>query len=453
MDITYLEMFAGRFGDERRAKRGGLLAGRMVEAQSTVVRRLGGDRAGTVGFGRFLANPAVKTDEIFAAAGAATGARAAGLDHVLAIQDTTHLSFPRHAGTLGPGGDGKVPGLFLHPVVALDAADGTALGLAAGRVWTRAPEKVTARRKRALADRESARWIAAGEAAKTALAGARHVTLIADRESDIYAEWVSLPAANFDLITRACQDRLLDGGRRLFTVAAAWPEMGRCTIKLPARKNRPARTAKLALRFGSVVVRRPRNCTTPGLPETVTLNLVEVEEVDPPADQDPIHWRLLTTHAVADAAAAWQIVGWYRMRWRIEEYFRVLKRSGMDLESARVEGRHALLNLVAMAAVTGVAVMQLVEGRDAGPERRASEVLEPGEAPFARALNRRLEGRTAKQQNPHAEDSLAWLAWIVARLGGWSGYQRYGPAGPKTIAHGWSQFKAMSHGWSLSQNV
>ena len=421
------------------------------------MRRLGGDRAGTVGFGRFLANRAVKTEEIFAAAGAATGARAAGRDHVLAIQDTTHFSFPRHGGALGPGGDGKVPGLFLHPVIALDAADGTALGLAAGRVWTRAASKVTARRKRALADRESVRWIAEGEAAKTALAGARRVTLIADRESDIYAEWVSLPAANFDLITRACQDRVLDGGQRLFTVAAGWPEAGRRTIELPARNGRPARTAKLALRFGSVQVRRPRNCTTPGLPETLTLNLVEVAEVDPPADQDPIHWRLLTTHAVgdpgADAAAAWQIVGWYRERWRIEEYFRVLKRSGMDLESAKVEGRHALLNLIAMAAVAGVAVMQLVEGRDAGPERRATEVLEPGEAPFARALNRRLEGRTAKQRNPHEADSLAWLAWIVARLGGWSGYQRYGPAGPKTIAYGWSQFKAMSHGWSLSQNV
>lgn len=425
----------------------------MVETQSPVVRRLGGDRAGTVGFGRFLANPAVKTAEIFAAAGAATGTRATGRRHVLAIQDTTHLSFPRHAGALGPGGDGKVPGLFLHPVIAIDAVDGVALGLAAGRVWTRAAEKVTPRRKRALADRESARWIAAGGAAKAALAGARQVTLIADRESDIYAEWASLPAADFDLITRACRDRTLDGGRRLFTVAQAWPEVGRRTIELPARQGRPARTAKLGLRFGVVQLRRPRTCATPGLPETLTLNLVEVEAVDPPADQEPIHWRLLTTHALRDAAAAWRIVGWYRERWRIEEYFRVLKRSGMDLESAMVEGCHALLNLVAMAAVAGVAVMQLVEGRNAGPERRASEVLEPGEAPFARALNRRLEGRTAKQQNPHEADSLAWLAWIVARLGGWSGYQRYGPAGPKTIAHGWSQFKAMSHGWSLSQNV
>jgi hypothetical protein len=213
----------------------------MVETQSTVVRRLGGDRAGTVGFGRFLANPAVKTAEIFAAAGAAAGARATGRDHVLAIQDTTHLSFPRHGGALGPGGDGKVPGLFLHPVIALDAADGTALGLAAGRVWTRAAEKVTARRKRALEDRESARWIEAGEAAKAALAGARRVTLIADRESDIYAEWARLPAPGFDLITRACQDRTLEAGSGCSRSPRRGPRRGSAgSICRRARTGQPA---------------------------------------------------------------------------------------------------------------------------------------------------------------------------------------------------------------------
>jgi hypothetical protein len=118
-----------------------------------------------------------------------------------------------------------------------------------------------------------------------------------------------------------------------------------------------------------------------------------------------------------------------------------------------VEDAHGLLNLVAMAAVAGVTVMQLVEGRDAGPERRAAEVIDPHELEFARALNPTLEGKTEKQKNPHQKGSLAWLAWIVARLGGWSGYQRYGPPGPKTIAYGWDHFKTMSQGWNLRQNV
>ena len=54
---------------------------------------------------------------------------------------------------------------------------------------------------------------------------------------------------------------------------------------------------------------------------------------------------------------------------------------------------------------------------------------------FARALSRSLEDKTDRRKNPHQEGSLAWLAWIVARLGDWSGYPRYGPADPKTIAY------------------
>ena len=424
-----------------------------METGSPIVRKLGIDRAGTVGFGRFLGNRSVMPAEIFAAAGAAAGDRSAGR-HVLAIQDTTHLSFPRRkGGTLGPGGNGKVPGLFLHPLLALDAADGTALGLVAGHVWTRGPDKVEPRRKRSLKDKESMRWIETGAAAKAALCEARQVTLIADRESDIYEEWVALPDARFALLTRASRDRKLAGGERLFSVAADWPEADRLVLDLPPRKGRRARRATLALKYGSVRICRPRHCSTPGLPEEVVLQLVEVKEIDPPPGEAAIHWRLLTTHAVRSVAEAHQIVAWYRQRWRIEEYFRVLKRSGIDLEAAMIEGTHALLNLVAMAAVAGVAVMQLVEGRDAGPERRATEVIAPHEMAFAVALNPTLEGKTDKQKNPHQQGSLAWLAWITARLGGWSGYQRYGPAGPKTMACGWDQFKTMSQGWNLRQNV
>ena len=263
------------------------------------MRKLGNDRACTVAFGRFLGSRAVTPGQVFAAAGETIGRRAAGR-HVLAIQDTTHLSFPRRAGgTLGPGGNGKVPGLFLHPLLALDAADGTALGLAAGQVWTRGPGKVGPRRERAVKDKESMRWIETGAAAKAALAEARQVTLIADRESDIYEQWVTLPGPGFARPARADRDRKLAGGEGLFTVAADWPEADRTVLELPVRKGRPARRAKLTLKYGTVRICRPRHCSTPGMPETVTLRLVEVEERDPPPDETAIHWRLLTTHPVS----------------------------------------------------------------------------------------------------------------------------------------------------------
>ena len=423
----------------------------MGVAKTPIVRKLGQGRAGTVAYGRFLANPNVRFGDIFAAAGAQCGARARGR-RVLAIQDTTHLSYPGRP--LGPGGDGKVAGLFLHPVLVLDASDGTALGLAAGRVWTRKDEKVANRHTRAFEDKESERWLGEGAAARTALAEAAHVLMIADRESDIYEEWALLPrrgqdGADFDLLTRAQADRKLADGGMLFAAAAAWREAGRTKIEILARKDRVARTATLALKFGEVRIKKPARCRTKGIPATITLRLVEVAEIDAAADVEPVHWRLLTTCAVDSAEDAFAMVGAYRQRWRIEEYFRTVKRSGMDLESARLEGAHALHNLVAMGAVAGVPVMQLLEGRDAGPERRASEVIGPDLLIFAAALCATLEGKTQKQKNPNAAGSLAWLTWIVARLGGWSGYQRYGPAGPKTVADGWHIFTTMQHGWAL----
>jgi Transposase DDE domain len=423
--------------------------------RSPIVRTLGQGRAGTVAFGRFLGNAGVTPEEIFAAAADDCGARAAGRD-VIALQDTSHFSFPGRP--LGPGGDGKVPGLFLHPVLALDERSDEILGLAAGRVWTRDEEKPGPRHKRALHDKESGRWLAEGAAAKATLAAARHVTLIADRESDIYEEWARLPSRggdgpDFELIVRARFDRRLKGGGTLFKAAADWPEADEAAIEIVARKDRAARAARLVLKFGVVTITKPEDCLANDVPATLMLRLVEVEEIGAPAGVEPVHWRLLTTYGVTTAEEAWRIVALYRRRWRIEEYFRVLKRSGLDLESAQIEGRHALLNMVAMGAVAGVPVMQLVEGRDAGPERPASEVVPPDMLPFAAALGATLEGKTDKQRNPHARGSLAWLAWIVARLGGWSGYQRYGPPGPKTMAAGWQRFLMMQQGWALRRDV
>ena len=66
------------------------------------------------------------------------------------------------------------------------------------------------------------------------------------------------------------------------------------------------------------------------------------------------------------------------------------------------------------------------------------------------SVERKLPGRTAKQLNPHPPDSLAWAAWIIARLGGWTGYASQKPPGPKTMAIGWRQLAAMISGYILA---
>ena len=94
---------------------------------------------------------------------------------------------------LGEIGKGVDRGLLLHAMLAVDADTYGCLGLVSGRLWTR-PARMQWRRrvdhaKRPLADKESQRWLSTAEAAKSVLAAAASITVVADRESDIYAEW------------------------------------------------------------------------------------------------------------------------------------------------------------------------------------------------------------------------------------------------------------------------
>lgn len=54
-----------------------------------------------------------------------------------------------------------------------------------------------------------------------------------------------------------------------------------------------------------------------------------------PEGIEPVHWRLLTTHDIADAAVAWRAVDWYRMRWTIEQLFRLMKSHGPRIEDSQ----------------------------------------------------------------------------------------------------------------------
>ena len=90
-------------------------------------------------------------------------------------------------------------------------------------------------------------------------------------------------------------------------------------------------------------------------------------------------------------------------------------------------------------------------GRHGNTEQSLADALDPAHEPALMALNEKLEGRTKKLKNPHPQGSLAWLSWIVARVGGWSGYtsRGYKPAGPKTIARGLARLEGIIGGWAL----
>jgi hypothetical protein len=125
------ETALGRFGDKRRADLGAVLLSAVQSKRTLCIHRLAEDRNQTLRFNNVLANPAVSTHEMRVTAGQKTNRRAAGR-HVLGIMDTTDVLFPTQKANkrgFGLGSDGTHPGLFLHPVLAVDAVNGGIIGL------------------------------------------------------------------------------------------------------------------------------------------------------------------------------------------------------------------------------------------------------------------------------------------------------------------------------------
>jgi hypothetical protein len=424
----------------------------LVARPGSCIRRLGNDRAGEMQFRRLLHNPSVTAAEMSRHAAGLTGQRVTGR-HVVVVQDTSELILGsrRSRPHYGPVAKGNAAGVLLHAALAVEAGTQALLGVVSMQVWNRSREALAPRRKRATAAKESQRWIESTQRAGEVLAAAASITMVSDRESDFYELFVQRPR-NVELVVRACQNRRIEGAEEapdlLFNFIDAGCEQGRFAMTIPAAPGRRARDAEFAVRFAPVAVRRPLHGADPALPETVNLTLVDVREVSKPEDGSvPVHWRLLTTYTVATMDDARRVIGFYRTRWTIEEFFRTLKTAGFDIEQAEIGDPQAMINFVAAAAIAAVTIKQLVQARDGNTDQLLSDAFDPDDQPILEAVSARLEGKTERQRNPHPKGSLAFAAWVIARLGGWTGY--YGKPGPKVMRIGLADFRAIKYGASL----
>ena len=358
---------------------------------------------------------------------------------IVVVQDTSELALGgrrARANGYGPvGKGGGVRGLLLHAAIALDAGSGALLGLVDAQVWNRDKGPATPRRSRVTADKESRCWLSVAAQAGAVLSSARSITVISDRESDIYEHFARRPA-NVELIIRASWNRKIkhqfEAPAQLFPFVDSLPEAGRFSVKIPAAPGRKERTAELALRFSPVALCRPHPKPAPDLPDTIRLTMVDIREVSADHEGEPIQL--------------------YRMRWTIEEFFRTLKTAGFDIEAADIGAPKVMIKFVAAATVAAVTIMQLVRARDGTTEEKLAGAFELDDQPVLEALSSQLEGATARQKNPHPKGSLAFAAWVIARLGGWTAY--YGKPGPKVMRLGLEAFRRIKYGTTLRlQNV
>lgn len=456
--------FNGILPDQRLSDRGSGLLSDILAACSSVIARITRDPSTQIAYYRFVNNERVEISDLVRVLSRFCAELAKGR-HVLVIQDTTELNYRHHKNwmdpyNIGPVGNNVDPGFFLHPSLVVDAKRGCPLGFSDIYCWMRDFEKKGSASRNyyttPLEEKESYKWIASAQRSKDTLDQSTRMTIIADREADFYEFFAYVPDHRTDLIVRCNHSRsLLESDQKLFDSIKEFSPAGtyRFMVKGENRRKDKKRTrheALMEISFGSVLIRRPDNLKA-DVPKHVELTVVEVKEHSStvPDGENPIHWILLTTHLVEDFASARQIVEWYRQRWHIEQVFRILKKKGLQMEDARLQGGNALIKLAVMSLHASVKILQASLAKSTSMEIQASTLFTANQIGYLWLIKEKYEGKTDKLKNPYPPESLAWAAWTIARLGGWKGYFSQGSPGPNIMTRGIQKFENMAEGLEL----
>lgn len=387
------------------------------------------------------------------------------LPHALVIQDTTEVNFYAHSGRLlvsdpdiGPlTAKDKSAGFFLHPGLVVDPDARVPLGISSITIWNRrfgGPDKYERKyQARSIDEKESIRWINTGQNAAKQLQHVDMLTIIGDREADIYDEFWRLPDARTQLLIRSSENRkLFNEDKLLFDYLKDLPPCGCVLVPVEHNPKRKSRVARMCVCYGKVQIaapgtKGPKDEKRPPFVELSAVYVCELPDSVPPGEE-PIVWRLLTTHAVPDMETAILIIEWYKLRWLIEELFRVLKSKGLQLEEAQLEHGAALKKLTVLALQTAQQALLLKQVRNGQSDLPAQTLYNEEKLVFINHLNEQLQGKTIVQQNPHPKSSIAHVAWVIARLGGWKGYSKSeDPPGVITMIRGLIAFNQQFEGW------
>ena len=384
--------------------------------------------------------------------------------HVLCIQDTTEMNYHSHRNRIKENsGLGRLDtpqvalGFKMHSTLLVDAIEGNLLGFSDIHLWHR-PLEMPDRKKREytklpIEEKESYKWISAANNSKQRLADAAMVTFVEDREGDIYEQLSTIYGGNIHYVIRSKSNRKTIEEQRAWEKLAKQPSLGSFTIELPTdyRKNRTRQKVNLKIRYTSITIPRGHHIKNgPAYPKETSVNIVEAYE----ENNDGINWKLLTTHSINGFEDAYKIVHWYSERWLIEQIHRLLKHKGFQIEDSELESGWAIrkLCIIMLNALLRIIQMNLAYNEPEGGQP-LEEVFNEEEIQCMQHINKKLQGKTLKLQNHNNPEKLKWATWVIARLGGWKGYESQGPPGIIVLKRGLDKFAAIFYGWELAIDV
>lgn len=364
---------------------------------------------------------------------------------VVVIHDTTRFDFSQRLGT-------RPPKFYAHVALAL-SGEGyrRPLGVAGLKTWL--PGELEDKHER---------WFD-GVVASTERLDRRDAIHVMDRESDDYALFAQMASKGHRFVTRlthksrfvSTEGTLQRLGDAVLNIECAVTRQAKLSPRIDTYRNKEAikifpsrnmRMATLAIGAMAMEFKRPkphhRNTAKRRnlkLPETLNVNVVRVWEQSPQDGEPCVEWVLVTSEPIDTPEQLTKIVDLYRVRWTIEEYFKVIK-TGCAYEARQLGDYESLCNALATFIPIACRALDLRSMARDEPTRTVELTLLPDEIEVLRKA-----GRRPLPPTPTARDVML----SVAALGGhikWSG-----DPGWLTISRGLKTLEPLVRGWRLAK--
>ena len=221
-----------------------------------------------------------------------------------------------------------------------------------------------------------------------------------DREADFYELFdEQRRSRRVELLVRAKHDRATGEELNLFESVRHSPVQSQLQIPVPrqssrakksrqkARVGHEQRTAQVELRWREVEFLPASNRPDK---KALTLRVVHVLETSPPLDAEPVEWFLLTTCEITTTEQAQECLRWYCLRWRIEDWHRVLK-SGCRIEALQHKTAERLKRAIAINLVIAWRIILMTLLGRAGPDLPAELLFSDSEIEVLHAYAKKNE--------------------------------------------------------------
>jgi hypothetical protein len=458
--ILHVNNFEGLFSDTRLEHRANVICQSLYLSNRSSVHGATRTEAEQKGFYRFIHNKKVTEDALEKELKQRCCSNAQDRD-VLIIQDSSNIGLSHNAHNIkknsgvGFAGNKIGTGFMLHCSLVLDANTEAMLGFSDVQLWHRTEDKANnttkVYKKQPIEEKESYKWIQASQQSKELLQNAKSITIIEDREGDIYEQFCCIPDEKTQLLIRNRDNRRLDEGRKLHDVLKESKSLGTYEIQLYAdlRKEKEKRVAIVEVRAVEVSIKKPASVKNKKLPDQITVYAVEVKEINS-THNDQICWRILTTKVTMTFDEAVAVINKYKLRWYIEQLFRLLKKQGFNIEETQLESGWAIRKLLMLLLSVGLRVMQLYLAYGEKKDQAITEVFNEKEIECLKLIETKHIEQTPKTSNPFNPEKLSWAAWVIARLGGWKGNKKQRKPGPIIIKRGVEKFTLIYKGWEMA---